>query len=524
MNVKQLRPLFPIFSLIMFLFLAGCGGGSSSSSGGNTATVVGYFVDAPVTGITYSYTVNGVTTSGITGAGGAFNYPTGTPVTFSIGKITFGTITPQGTVTPIQLAGAGSSATSPAVQSMVQLLLSLDPSAQAAVAGSTDPSTITISPAVLAAANNLTPITIDATTSQTALQTLLTTIGNATSTTFTLVTPTQANTHMSGTINGIFAGYYTGTYSGTSVGTWSVVIDAAGNVTGTTGNGYAITGAMSTTFNTNGFSFTGSAAGLTWIGTLDINGGFTGNWGTGNTAGSYTGMKSVAPLGAAITATAKTTAQNLTVGTAMPSFSPLTASGGVKPYTYSYSGTLPAGLSFNASTGVVTGTPNTIYSAANLVFSVKDTNNSIAGTTSTVSFAVVAAPAGGGSGNGVTFSQTVGGHITVADFYFNGVNNTGGFTSAVTGGEIIQWYNSDHAAAVLNYETARNFIAINFNGAAYVMCGISGPVDSFPDCASIKVTLDRAGGTIMFSSSPMLDLSFIANGITVSGTLSFTPF
>ena len=230
------------------------------------------------------------------------------------------------------------------------------------------------------------------------------------------------------------------------------------------------------------------------------------------------------PSSTPISATPNTTAQHLTVGTAMASFSPLTPSDGTPPYIYSFSGTLPTGLSFNSSTGVVTGTPTATYATANLVFSVQDANTVVANTTSTVSFTVVAAPTNGGGGTGVTFSQAVGGRNSVADVYFNGVNNTGGFTSAVTGGEIIQWYNSDHAAAVLNYESARNFIAINFNAASYIMCGISGPVDNFPDCASIKVTLDRAGGTITFASSPMLDLSFIATGITASGSLSFTPF
>jgi Putative Ig domain len=94
---------------------------------------------------------------------------------------------------------------------------------------------------------------------------------------------------------------------------------------------------------------------------------------------------------AAISATATTTAQNLTVSTAMSSFSPLTASGGTTPYTYSYTGTLPSGLSFSASTGAVTGTPTAVYAAANLVFSVRDANNNYANTTSIVSFTVGAA-------------------------------------------------------------------------------------------------------------------------------------
>lgn len=103
-------------------------------------------------------------------------------------------------------------------------------------------------------------------------------------------------------------------------------------------------------------------------------------------SGSSTGSTNIA-----ISATATTTAQNLTVGKAMVSFSPLTPSGGTLPYAYSYSGTLPAGLNLNASSGAVTGTPTSTYATANVIFSVKDANNIVASNTSTVSFTVNAA-------------------------------------------------------------------------------------------------------------------------------------
>ena len=93
-----------------------------------------------------------------------------------------------------------------------------------------------------------------------------------------------------------------------------------------------------------------------------------------------------------ISATATTTAQNLTVGTAMASLTPLTPSGGATPYLFSYAGTLPAGINFDTSTGVLTGIPSTLYTTANVVFSVQDVNGVVANTTSTVSFTVIAAP------------------------------------------------------------------------------------------------------------------------------------
>jgi hypothetical protein len=72
----------------------------------------------------------------------------------------------------------------------------------------------------------------------------------------------------------------------------------------------------------------------------------------------------------------------------MTSFSPLTPSGGTTPYTYSYTGTLPTGLSFSTSTGAVTGTPSAYYTTGGVVFSVQDANAVVASTTSTVSFSV----------------------------------------------------------------------------------------------------------------------------------------
>jgi hypothetical protein len=100
----------------------------------------------------------------------------------------------------------------------------------------------------------------------------------------------------------------------------------------------------------------------------------------------------------ALSATANTTAQNLSVqGTLVGySFTPLVPSGGVAPYTYSYTGPLPAGLGLNPSTGVVSiqclspGTGCSLQDAsapANVVFTVTDATGVIA-TTSTVSFSV----------------------------------------------------------------------------------------------------------------------------------------
>ena len=54
----------------------------------------------------------------------------------------------------------------------------------------------------------------------------------------------------------------------------------------------------------------------------------------------------------------------------------LTATGGVSPYTWSLtSGSLPAGLTLNASTGAINGTPSTPVASIPLTFKVADSSS-----------------------------------------------------------------------------------------------------------------------------------------------------
>ena len=65
----------------------------------------------------------------------------------------------------------------------------------------------------------------------------------------------------------------------------------------------------------------------------------------------------------------------------------MTVTGGTSPYTFSVTGTLPAGLTLNASTGAITGTPT---AAGTFTIKVTDANGVVAATT--CPFTIVTAP------------------------------------------------------------------------------------------------------------------------------------
>ena len=74
-----------------------------------------------------------------------------------------------------------------------------------------------------------------------------------------------------------------------------------------------------------------------------------------------------------------------TSGTLIPSFTPVTASGGTVPYAFALSGgVLPAGMSFTIGTGLVSGTPSTTLATTTFTVMVTDA----AGATSAKTFAL----------------------------------------------------------------------------------------------------------------------------------------
>lgn len=102
--------------------LTACGGGSSPTSATVTPQVA-TFIDSPVEGLAYQ----SASRRGLTDRNGNFPYTPGETVTFSIGNMVLGSVTPTGNkVTPLQIVPGASSAADARVTRILRTLQTLD--------------------------------------------------------------------------------------------------------------------------------------------------------------------------------------------------------------------------------------------------------------------------------------------------------------------------------------------------------------------------------------------------------------
>lgn len=285
-------------SLILIL-LSGCGGGGSSDDPPTELT--GTFVDSAVMGLYFEATPSNV--SGFTDANGNFQYRAGDTVAFYIGGIFIGEATGASVITPVSLVAGASDETNPVVSNIARLLQTLDEN--------DDPSDgITIPTVVFDAAAGQSIDFTDTSGFDTAATTLLndifTTVGTAAP---TLVTATDAELHLAGSLVSTYSGTYSGTWLQTvgpdsDNGVWTFTIDSAGDVTGcgqsnvNSAEFFTLSGSLTSSGSIDITSGT-TNTGATFSGSIDVNGNLTGNWenssGGISISGTFAGSGTASP-------------------------------------------------------------------------------------------------------------------------------------------------------------------------------------------------------------------------------------
>ncbi|WP_135622363.1 hypothetical protein [Solemya pervernicosa gill symbiont] len=197
------------------LTLSGCGGGSSDSdSGAGATTLSGVFTDSPVKGLNYSCAPSGL--SGVTTAGGIYEYEDGDSCTFSIGDVEIGSAVADGVVSPIDLV-SDSSPTDPTVVNIVQLLMMLDDDGDPSNGIELDGSSST--GADFSAAVGGGTVDFSSATFDVDMDDVESSLGR------TLPSDSDAEDHLTSSLSCALSGAFTGTFSGDIAGNWGVVID-----------------------------------------------------------------------------------------------------------------------------------------------------------------------------------------------------------------------------------------------------------------------------------------------------------
>ncbi len=210
----------------------------------------------------------------------------------------------------------------------------------------------------------------------------------------------------------------------------------------------------------------------------------------------------------------------------------LAATGGTGNKTWSVSsGTLPAGLSLNAASGVISGTP-TAAGVFPLTMRVQDSGTPQQSAEQQLSITILSAGGGGGGGSG---GGTGGGQLTIS----NAPASVGG--TFVANPQFIAQDQTLGVASVAWHEVRDNYaegVVISFDAVTGRVisllfgAGFEGSPGKSWHCFGTPgtpvcngITVDRSAGTVTFSNTVLnAPLANTDPPVTLNGTLTFEPF
>jgi hypothetical protein len=186
----------------------------------------------------------------------------------------------------------------------------------------------------------------------------------------------------------------------------------------------------------------------------------------------------------------------------------LTATGGTPPYTWSLTGgALPAGLSFSAGTGIISGIPTATVNATSLTFAVRDAGIPVQSKSVSLSLTITSAS----TTLAVTTTSLPSGQVGVS--YIATLNATGGttpYTWALTGGTLPAGLSlSSSAGTISGTPTA----TANATSLTITVKESSNPAQSKP--VTLPVTVEPSNLTVAVSPKRA--------AIVIGQTLGITP-
>ena len=278
-----------IWLVLPAIALIACGGGSGGGSGGggDPITKTGIFVDSAVEGLAY---ICG-DLPGTTDSQGTFEYRDDCQVQFKVGDIIIGSAQGADVLTPVELVAGASDETNPYVINIVRFLLTIDADGNASNGISITNDTIS------AAAGKSVDFeqAIAAFEADGNVQTVVADLTNANGTGKSLVSSTDAQNHLRGSLISFYVGTYEGTFSGDDSGSWTFEVNADGAIGGTAHSNNVIADFdISGSLDSSGSAeVSGTAGEAIFTGTFSRNGNVSGTWSNvlDDESGSFSGAR-----------------------------------------------------------------------------------------------------------------------------------------------------------------------------------------------------------------------------------------